>query len=1103
MKGSFRSLLARTGLLVLALALAGCSAEARKARRLEKANAFLAAGDYDSAEIEYLNALRVDGNSPEAISRLGILYFDQGRMGKMVPFLMRGRELQPENLELRLRLGKCFLAMGRFDDARNEALYVLQRQPQMEDAPILLAGAALRPPEVEEARRQLQALPPALLESAPVLVALGTLDLRQGKTKEAEATFKRAEAADPKSGAAQSAVGALYWSQNNLEGADRAFALAAEQAPARSTRRLQRAQFKLRTNKLDEARTLFNEMLKQAPDYLPAMLGLAEIASLEKKYDEAIATLGKILARDAAHPDAMLMTGRTLLAKGEPARAVLEAEKVLHSYPQSAPGHYLLGSALVATGEIDKAIVSFRQATTVAPGYIDAALALASLNIRKGDFTSALAPLRAIVQQRPDLTPARLLLADAYRGLGNLNEALAIYRQLRAADPKVPETAMLMGMVLLQQNQRAQAREAFNQALEASPNFIPAHEQLVDLDLRENKAAAALERIEALALRSPTAGGPHLLKAKIFLLQREAAKAEAARAEAAKDVPKATASKADVALLATKSETALLKAIELEPDAPPPYFVLARLYVETGETAKALARLQSVLDKNPKDAAALMLVGVLNDQQKNHAAARQAYENLLVTNPNSVAALNNLAYLYSEHFNELDKAQALAQKARDLLPQEAHTADTLGWILYKKRQYTQAAALIQESAGKPPTSQSAAVQYHLGMARYMLGQEQAARAALETALGLESNFDGAEEARQSLAVLTLDESQAANARTLLEKAVAARPDDTVALTRLGAVYEQARAHDKAADAYEKALKASPGNLKASLSLIRLHAARGQTAKALELARAAQRSAPEDAAVAHALGRLAYQTGDSAWAASLLQESARKQPDQPEVWYDLGLASYNSGRIGDAESAVRRALELSPAFPHAAAARAFLELLPASTGADASPAAAARVEQALKADPASAPGLMALGRLQEQKKDTAAARQTYEKLLGHHPDFSPARRQLAILYAADPQAGDKAYEFAMKARESFPDDAELAKVYGIALYRKKDYTRAADILRSTSARRAEDAELLYYLGMTRRELKDAAGARQALQAALNLDVRADLATEARRVLAELK
>ena len=48
------------------------------------------------------------------------------------------------------------------------------------------------------------------------------------------------------------------------------------------------------------------------------------------------------------------------------------------------------------------------------------------------------------------------------------------------------------------------------------------------------------------------------------------------------------------------------------------------------------------------------------------------------------------------------KAYEMARRAKSVLPDEPHSTDTLGWILFKKGQYRGALALLQNSANKLP-----------------------------------------------------------------------------------------------------------------------------------------------------------------------------------------------------------------------------------------------------------------------------------------------------------------------------------------------------------------------------------------------------------------
>ena len=1051
-----------------------CTRQARKTRALAQADRSFAAGQYDQAEIEYLNALKLEALNPQAIGQLGLIYYAQGRVGRASPFLLKGRELQPENLELRQKLGMLQLGTGHVKEARAEADFILARKPQDAEAPLLLAETAVAPTDMEEVRKRLQSLPPPAAGGAPVLVALGTLDLRQRNLKDAEAAFKRAVELDPKSSAAHAALGTLYRVQGDMSKAEEELKKAADLSPTRSPRRLYYAQFKIQSGDLAAGKRLLDEINLATPDYLPAWIWQAEITAAQKKYDESAAFVAKVLARDSMHPEAMLLSARLKLARNEPAKAVAELERMATIYRQAPQVHYQLGLAYLAAGDTAKAMTSLTQAVTLAPGFAEAIVVLAELQIRQGELNLAIVALKKLVQQRPDLPQARLLLADAYRGQGNLDEALGAYRQLEAQYPKNPQTPLLTGLVLLQQKKPDDARMEFEKALALAPNYLPALEQLVDLDLTAKQYAAARERVEKQMAKDPKQPGPQLLLAKISLAEKDA----------------------------NGTEAALKKAIELQPDSPNAYYLLARLYLATNQQQKALTNLQEVVAKNPKATGAQMLIGVIHEQQKDYAAARDAYEKLLTIDPKMGTVMNNLAWLYAEHFDQLDKAFDLAQKARELQPNEPHLADTLGWVLYRKHQYPWALNLLTESAGKLPTE--AEVQYHLGMTHYMLGEEEPARLALERSLQLSKDFTGREEASQRLDILKLDVKTAGpDARAMLEKVVAERKDDPVGAVRLAAILERSGASDKAISTLETARPANPNNVSILTNLARLYATRQDNPKALELAKAARKLAPDDATIAHTVGRLAFRTGDFKWAASVLQEAALKQADDPEVQYDLAQASYAVGKVADAQAAAQSALALNATFSRAADAQRFLDLVALSSNPDDAVAATAKIEQALKANPDDVPALMAMAAISEKKLDASAAKKTYNKVLSLFPDFIPAKRCLAILYAANPEDDQKAYDLAMKARQALPDDAEVAKALGIITYRQGDAARAASLLQESASKLADDPLLTYYLGMSQFQLKRTAESKKTLQRALELHLTGDLAGKARETIAGIK
>ncbi len=222
----------------------GCTRSARTARSLAQAGRYYDAGQYDEAEVEYRKVLRLDAKNVQAMSHLGFIYFDQGRLSRAATFVFRARKLDTNNVEVRLKTGLIYLMMGNAKEAREEVDFVLRKQPQNEEAPLLLAELAGTPAEMGAVRQRLQTMPLPPAKRAACEVALGTLDLRQHNFKAAEDDFERAKALDPKSANAYFELGNLYWTQKDIPKADQAFKRAAEAGadPVRQTPELRSIQ---------------------------------------------------------------------------------------------------------------------------------------------------------------------------------------------------------------------------------------------------------------------------------------------------------------------------------------------------------------------------------------------------------------------------------------------------------------------------------------------------------------------------------------------------------------------------------------------------------------------------------------------------------------------------------------------------------------------------------------------------------------------------------------------------------------------------------------------------------------------------------------------
>jgi tetratricopeptide (TPR) repeat protein len=1056
---------------LLACAVTGCTAKLKASYHQKRADRYYDAGKFDQAEIEYIKALRNAPQNGWAMSRIGFIYFNQGRTLAAAQVLERAKQLASTNLEVRMKLGAIYLDAGQFKAAHDEAGFVLDHNPNDALAPVLLAISAVTN-EMPATRLRLQNMLQTH-ESAPLHVGLGALFFRQHDLKTAEVEFNRAVALDSKFCDAYSALGDLYFAQKDFKQADQAFKTAAGFAPSRPEKVLQYAQFKIQTGDTAAGKQLLQDLVKKAPDFVPGWLALAAISANEQKYDETATLLGNVLARDPQNYEGLRLQANLELSQERPAQAISILDKMAKIWPQAPQVHLQLAQARLANQEPDKAIASLNQALQLNPKYTDAILMLAEVQISTGNVGPAVASLEQLTKRQPQIVLARLLLAEGYRLQGTPDRAVQIYRELETEYPKNPQLPLLRGTALLQQKKNTEARTAFDQALKLAPDDLPVLEQLVNLDILERQYDAAQSLVQQQVEKTPKEAALQILLAKIFFARGDM----------------------------KQTEAVLLKAVELQPDSEQAYVMLAQIHTSANQNQKALADLQNVLAKNPKNTDALMLMGVTCNAEKDYPRARDAYEKLLALTPNNLVVMNNLAYLYAENLGEIDKASQLARRARDLAPGDPSIADTLGWVLYKQGQYSAAVNLLRESAAK--FSRVADAQYHFGLACYMLGDEEDAKAALKQVLDLNKDFPQKDECNQCLAVLAVDTKTAgSDTRTWLEKRVADQPKDSIAAQKLAAIYQKEGAADKAIAIFESAVQANPQNITALVSLAQLYESKNPQ-KALNFAKSAYNMAPNDPVATYTFGRLAFVTGDYKWSLNLLQLAAQAQPKNADVLFDLGQALYSVGRVPEAKVAVQNALQTGAVFSREGQATNFLAMTSlADTPAEAV-AAQSQVDAILKSNPDDVPALMVKGVVCMQKADPATAVGIYENVLKHYPDFAPAQKQLAVLYSMDARNDAKAYPVAMKAREAFPGDPEVAKALGRIVYRQGNYPLAASLLMECSRTMTTDAVVFYQLGMAEYQLKSRAAAKTALQRALDLSLPVAESTEAKRILTELK
>jgi Tfp pilus assembly protein PilF len=127
-----------------------------------------------------------------------------------------------------------------------------------------------------------------------------------------------------------------------------------------------------------------------------------------------------------------------------------------------------------------------------------------------------------------------------------------------------------------------------------------------------------------------------------------------------------------------------------------------------------------------------------------YAAAMEHFRKVLAQDEKNAMALNSLAYLLADS-GQADEALKYAQQAKELAPDDAAVADTLGWTYFKKGLYSMAVTQLQSATAK---GDSARREYHLAMAYLKAGDANRGRQTFQIALKMDPKLPEAQAAQQ-------------------------------------------------------------------------------------------------------------------------------------------------------------------------------------------------------------------------------------------------------------------------------------------------------------------------------------------------------------------
>ena len=736
----------------------------------------LAAGDRERAKAAAAKAVELAPDSAAAWNaRASVQHASFDAAGALAGY-DKALALEPDYVDVRVARAALLIDLKRDTDAERDLEFLRKSAPGEPRAAYLRALLAARrgdaitaSAELNETVKLVDALPRNWIAGREQLLMLGALShfgLRNWEKARdyLDLLLKR----DPRHLGARKLLAAVYLETGQLSNAVPLLRTLQKEVPNDP-----QVLYQLGLAHLGQRRyAAATEALEQAAAKLGSpearyALGMSQLGLGQGAL--GLASLEKAFAADPGNSSVGTTLATLYAQRGERQKAIQVAEAMLKRDPDNLTALNFLGAVKGAAGDRAGARAAYQQALAKDPEFRPAALNLARLDMSEGRYDDARRRLEAMLAKRPKDHSVMFELgvleqragrpAEAIRHLQKANDiqrvdprpglalvdlllaqrqgtkALEVAKELATRYRKNLAVQLAAGRAYLAVGDLPQARLVFQEATRFAA-FDPAQQVAIGrLQLAAANPDGALYSADKALQGRPEDADALALIVDVEVNRREFAKAEASLKTLSAKHPKSAQTAVAAGNLAMARGTypaavvayqAALARAETTGNA----INVARAQLAAGEGGKAAVFLADWVRKRPDDLTALKALAEVQFRAGLLPAARDSYARAVVADPNDGNTLNNYANVLLKLSDP--SAQAQAERAVKLDPNNAYFAGTLGWVLVQNGDIPSGLRFLREARLRRPDSGE--IRFRLAYALAKSGRQVEAREELAAAM---------------------------------------------------------------------------------------------------------------------------------------------------------------------------------------------------------------------------------------------------------------------------------------------------------------------------------------------------------------------------------
>jgi tetratricopeptide (TPR) repeat protein len=609
--------------------------------------------DFESASINYREALKLDPKMYEARHNMGVSLLLQGKVDVAVKRLIEVIQSKPSLAVARYNLGMAYLKKKQYVKARDQLNNAIKLNERFASA-YRAIGLSYSEEQVEdEARSYFRDALRLDSEFAEVYVDLALLYYRKAEPtlKKIRELRKVEQSRDPvRIQEARGELGMLL-RQSGAGLMDLLDSAAPELEKARVINpQLPEALYHLgrvfhdqcliqeQENLKDQAVHYLLEAVHLRPAYADAHEELADIYESRYRFDlrdKHLKLMGEARsATSATNAKDLIKAGIAMRLNRQLPQARETLTKALKLEPRNTEGQFELGLVYQELDESSQAMGMFQSVLRLPDPPEEVYEAIAKIYRQQGQEQEAFELIQRAAAQKPNSAKLVYYLGNSYRRQENNARAIEAYQKSISLDPQLPEARFNLGLIYLVKRQLQDASLQFEEVVRLRPDDFTTYRYL-------GRAYVEMKQID-------------------------------------------------------EAVNALKRSIEIKADALDARLELGQIYLNRVESDEAKEQFEAILKYDPNNMRARELLGKAFAQGGQIDMAMETFQNMLLITPDSHAAHYNLGVAYASE-NRYQEAAVSFQQVIKVKPDDADAYFNLGLAYDKLDQPHEAIASFQKA----------------------------------------------------------------------------------------------------------------------------------------------------------------------------------------------------------------------------------------------------------------------------------------------------------------------------------------------------------------------------------------------------------------------